>query len=59
MYVLADQICVDMVGDGTKDWVLAKVKGAVVKKRLVFLYRKDFHKLKKSRGKTRRDLPLG
>ena len=48
--VLADQICVDMSGDETKDVILAKVKGAVVKKWSVFLYRKDFHKLKQSRG---------
>ena len=57
--VLADQICVDMIGDETKGGVLAKVKGAVVKKRSVFLYRKGFHELKQSRGKTRRDFQLG
>ena len=48
--VLADQICVDMTGDESKDGILAQVKGAVVKKRSVFLYRKYFHELKQSRG---------
>ena len=48
--VLADQICVDLEGNETKEQVLEKVKNAVVKKRSVFLYRKDFHELKQLRG---------
>ena len=50
--VLADQRCVDMEGAETKDKVLENVKNAVVKKWSVFLYRKDFHELKQSRGEN-------
>ena len=48
--ILANQICVDLEGNESKEDVLEKVKKAVVKKRSVFLYRKDFHELKQSRG---------
>ena len=40
---LADQIVVDLTGYETKDTLLVKIKAAVVKKRSIFLYRKDFH----------------
>ena len=42
---LADQIVVDLTGEETKDSLLAKIKAAVVKKRSIILYRKDFHQL--------------
>ena len=47
---LADQIAVDLSGRETKDEILVKIKAAVVKKRSIFLYRKDFHELSQSRG---------
>ena len=40
----------EVTGDESKDTILAKVKAAAVKKRSVFLFRKDFHELKQSRG---------
>ena len=49
--ILADQICVDLEGTETKTKnVFEKVMYAVVKKRSVFLYRKEFHELKQLRG---------
>ena len=47
---LADQICVGLVGNETKAVLLAKMKEAVVKKRSVFLYRKDLHQIVQNRG---------
>ena len=47
---LAIQIVIDLDGSETKDVIFAKIKGAVVKKRSVFLYRKDFHELRQNRG---------
>ena len=47
---LADQIAVDLSGQETKEDILTKIKTAVVKKRSIFLYRKDFHEIKQSRG---------
>ena len=42
---LADQIAFNLSGKETKDEILVKIKAAVVKKRSIFLYRKDFHEL--------------
>ena len=39
-----------MDGTEAKNAIFKKVKSSVVKKRSVFLYRKDFHELKQSRG---------
>ena len=47
---LADQIAVNLSGKETKEEILVKIKAAVVKKRSIFLYRKDFHELSQSRG---------
>ena len=49
-YCVSDQIVVNLIGDMTKDALLAKIKAAVVKKRSIFLYRKDFHQLTQSQG---------
>ena len=42
---LADQIAIDLSWEESKDEILVKIKAAVVKKRSIFLYRKDFHEL--------------
>ena len=42
---LADQICVGLKGDESKAELLAKIKDAIVKKRSVFLYRADLHRI--------------
>ena len=47
---LADQICVGLSGTESKEVLLAKIKEAVVKKRSVFLYRKDLHQIVQSRS---------
>ena len=47
---LADQICVDLTGEETKEALLVKIKAAVVKKRSVFLYRKDLHQIVQARS---------
>ena len=47
---LADQICVGLVGNESKAVLLAKMKEAVVKKRSLFLYRKDLHQIVQNRG---------
>ena len=47
---LADQIVIDLIGTENKEAIFAKIKSAVVKKQSIFLYRKDFHELKQSRG---------
>ena len=44
------QIAVDLSGRETKEEIVVKIKAAVVKKRSIFLYRKDFHELSQSRG---------
>ena len=49
-YGLADQICVSLSGNENKEALLAKIKDAVVKKRSVFLYRKDLHQIVQSRA---------
>ena len=48
---LADQIVIDLIGTEDKDEICAKIKSSVVKKRFIFLYRKDFHEFWQSRGK--------
>ena len=47
---LADQICVGLVGNENKETLLAKIKAAVIKKRSVFLYRKDLHQIVQGRN---------
>jgi len=47
---LADQICVGLVGNEDKEALLAKIKTAVIKKRSVFLYRKDLHQIVQGRN---------
>ena len=47
---LAYQIVVDLSDTENMDAIFAKIKSAVVKKRSIFLYRKDFHELKQSMG---------
>ena len=47
---LADQILVYLKGNENKEALLVKIKSAVVKKRSVFLYCKDFHQLSQGRG---------
>ena len=47
---LADQICVGLVGNENKETLLAKIKAAVIKKRSVFLYRKDLHQVVQGRN---------
>ena len=41
---------IDSDGTESKHAIFAKKKSAVVKKRSVFLYRKDFHELRQNRG---------
>ena len=43
---LADQIVIDLDGTESKEVIFATIKRAVVKKRSVILYRKDFHDLR-------------
>ena len=45
-----DQIVVDLEGNEDKEALLGKIKAAVVKKRSVFLSRKDRHQLTQGRG---------
>ena len=47
---LADQICVGLAGNENKEALLTKIKGAAIKKRSVFLYRKDLHKIVQGRS---------
>ena len=47
---LADPICVSLVGTESKTVLLAKIKEAVVKKRSIFLYRKDLHQIVQNRS---------
>ena len=47
---LADHICVGLVGNEDKEALLAKIKTAVIKKRSVFLYRKDLHQIVQGRN---------
>ena len=49
---LADQICVGLLGTETKAQLLAKIKDTIVKKRSVFLYRSDLHKIVQNRGEA-------
>ena len=49
---LADQICVGLLGSETKVELLAKIKDTVVKKRSVFLYRADLHRIVQNRGEA-------
>ena len=49
---LADQICVGLLGTETKAELLAKIKDTIVKKRSVFLYRSDLHKIVQNRGEA-------
>ena len=48
---LAEQIEVDLTGNENKEALLEKIKSAVVKKRLVFLYCMDLHQLTQGQGK--------
>ena len=48
--ILADQICVGLLGTESKADLLAKIKDTVVKKRSVFLYRKDLHQIVQNRA---------
>ena len=47
---IADQIVVGLVGNKTKADLMEKIKKCMVKKRSIFLYRSDFHKLTQNRG---------
>ena len=47
---LADQICVGLKGDESKAELLAKIKDTIVRKRSVFLYRADLHRIVQNRG---------
>ena len=47
---LADQICVGLAGNKNKEALLTKIKAAVIKKRSVFLYRKDLHQIVQGRS---------
>ena len=47
---LADQICVGLVGTESKAVLLAKIKEAVIKKRSLFLYRKDLQQIVQNRS---------
>ena len=47
---VADQIVVSLVGNEDKAALMEKIKGVMVKKRLTFLYRSDFHKLTQNCG---------
>ena len=47
---LADQIVVGLLGNESKAQLLVKIKDCIVKKRSVFLYRSDFHKIVQNRG---------
>ena len=49
---LADQICVELKGAESKAELLAKIKDAIVKKRSVFLYRADLHRIVQNRGEA-------
>ena len=49
---LADQICVSLSGEEDKEALLAKRNDAVVKKRSVFLYRKDLHQIVQGRAEN-------
>ena len=49
---LADQIVVHLKGNKNKEALLVEIKAAVAKKRSVFLYSKDFHKLSLGRGEN-------
>ena len=42
---IADQIVVGLVGNETKADLMEKIKEFMVKKRLIFLYQSDFHKI--------------
>jgi hypothetical protein len=42
---IADQIVVGLEGNETKADLMEKIKECMVKKRSIFLYRSDFHKL--------------
>jgi hypothetical protein len=42
---IADQIVVGLVGNETKADLMEKIKECMVKKRLIFLYRSNFHKI--------------
>ena len=47
---IADQIVVGLVGNETKADLMEKIKECMVKKRSIFLYRSEFHKLVQNRG---------
>ena len=47
---LAEQIAVNLTGDETKYVHLTNIKAAVVKKRSVLIYRKNFHQLSQCQG---------
>ena len=47
---VAHQIEVDLSGWESKYEIFAKIRFDVLKKRSIFLYRKNFHELKQSRG---------
>ena len=47
---IADQIVVCLMGNKTKADLMEKIKVCIVKKRSIFLYRSDFHKLTQNRG---------
>ena len=49
---LADQICVWLLGSETKAELLAKIKDTIVKKRSVFLYRSDLHRIVQTLGEA-------
>jgi hypothetical protein len=49
---LADQICVGLKGKETKAELLAKIKDTIVKKRSVFLYRADLHRIVQNCGEA-------
>ena len=42
---LADEICVGLLETETNAELLAKIKDTIVKKRSVFLYRSDLHRI--------------
>ena len=48
--LLADQICVGLKADESKADLLAKIKDTIVKKRRVFSYPADLHRLVLNRG---------
>ena len=49
---LADKICVGLIGTESKADLLAKIKDTVIKKRSVFLYRKDLHQIVQNRSEA-------